>query len=74
MAMMDLIELEAWLHLKQEITQRLIVESVHWGCSPLARVVLDTVIAQFARLAPIQSQCFQTIVVHCAMNVHISQQ
>ncbi len=74
MAMMDLIELEAWLHLKQEITCRLMVKSVHWGCSPLARVALDTVIAQLARLAPIQSQCFQTVVVHCTLNVHISQQ
>ena len=54
-AIMDFIELEAWSHLKQEITRRLILESDNQGCSPLAKVVLDTVIAQFAGLAPIQS-------------------
>ena len=54
-AIMDFIELEVWSHLKQEITRRLILESTSQGCSSLAKVVLDTVIAQFAGLAPIQS-------------------
>ncbi len=69
-----IIDFISWSHLKQEITYRLILESNHQGCSPLAKVVLDAVIVQFALLAPIQCQCFWTVVIHCAMNVHISQQ
>ncbi len=73
-ALMDIIEIKAWSHLKQEITCRLILESNCRGCSPLAKVVLDAVIIQFTGLAPIQSQCFRTVVIHCAMNIHMSQQ
>lgn len=72
--MEDLIEVEAWSYIKQEITRCLIVEAHIRGVSPLSQVVIIVVIQSFSALAPSNNQCFRTVVVRCALNAHLSQQ
>ncbi len=71
--MADLIEVEVLSYLKQEITRRLIV-SHYQNRSPLASSVIDQVIDWFVVFAPLRNQCFRTLVVRLALNVHLSQQ
>ncbi len=70
----DMVELEAWLFIKQETTQHLIVESQVQELSPLSQSIVNAVIQQFSALAPTANQCFRMVVVRCALNVHLSQQ
>ncbi len=70
----DLIEVEAWSDIKQEITRCLIAEAHIRGVSPLSQVVIYVVIQSFSALAPTNNQCFRTMAVRCTMNAHLSQQ
>ncbi len=72
--MADLVEVEALSYLKQEITRRLILVLHYQNRSPLASSVIDQVIDWFAVFAPLRNQCFRTLVVRLALNVHLSQQ
>ncbi len=71
--MANLVELEAFSFLRQEITRRLIVVSRALNRSPLAYVVINQVIDHFSVFAPIQNQCFQILVIRLALQVHLSQ-
>ncbi len=71
--MEDIIELEAWSYIQQEITHRLIAEAHVCGVSPSSQVVVNTVIQSFSALAPSANQCFRTVVVQSALNAHLSQ-
>ncbi len=70
---MDLIEVEAFSFLRQEITQQIIVESNTQNQSLLSRSMIDQVINQFSDLAPVANQSFRTLVVRLAFNVYLSQ-
>ncbi len=72
--MADLVEVEALSFLKQEITQRLIIVAHIQNRSPLTAGMIDQVIDYFAVFAPIRNQCFRTLVIRLALNVHLSQQ
>ena len=70
---MDLVELEAFSFLRQEIMRRIIFEADLQHRSPLLRGVIDHVINQFSYLAPVANQCFRTLVIRLAFNVYLSQ-
>ncbi len=70
----DVIEIEALSFIRQEIMRRVIRESQLQGRSPLSGSVIDAVVQQFSVLAPTINQCFCTVVVRCALNIHLSQQ
>ncbi len=60
-AIMDVMEIEALSHVKQEIMRWLILEASHWGCSPLAKVVINAVVGQFIMFAPTQNSVLQNL-------------
>ncbi len=70
---MDLVEVEAFSFLRQEITRRIILEADQLHQSPLSGTVIDRVVHQFSYLAPVANQCFRTLVVCLAFNVFLSQ-
>ena len=67
---MDLVDIEAWSFIRQEITHHLIQESRLQGHS---KSVVDAMVQQFSVFAPTQNQCFQTAVLRCVPNIHMSQ-
>ncbi len=72
--MSDVVEIEAFSFLKQEISRRLILVSRALDQSPLAYVVINQVIDHFAQLVPVRNQCFRILVIRLALQVHLSQQ
>ncbi len=71
--MADLVEVEAFSFLRQEITRWLIIVSCALDQSPLAYVVINQVIDHFSIFAPMQNQCFRILVIRLALQVHLSQ-
>ncbi len=70
---MDLVEVESFSFLRQEIARGIIFESDRQNQSPLSRGVIDHMINQFSYLAPVANQCFRTLVIRIAFNVYLSQ-
>ncbi len=70
---MDLVEVEAFSFLCQEIICRIILEADRSHRSPLSRGEIDHVVSQFSYLAPVANQCFRTLVIRLAFNVYLSQ-
>ncbi len=71
---MDIVEIEAFSFIRQEISCRLMVEADGQNRSPLSQSVIDPVVAELSYLAPTANQCFRTLVVRLALNVHLSRQ
>ncbi len=71
---MDVVEIEAFSFLRQEITRRLIIVSQALNQSLLAYQVINQVIDHFSQLAPVNNQCFRILVIRLALQVHLSQQ
>ena len=70
---MDLVEVEAFSFLHQEITCRIILEADQSHRSPLSCGVIDHIVNQFSFLAPVANQCFRTLVIRLVFNVYLSQ-
>ncbi len=70
---MDVVEVEAFSFLRQEITRHLIIVSRAQNRSPLASSVIDSVIDHFGVFTPVRNQSFRTLVIRLALNVHLSQ-
>ncbi len=70
---MDLMEVEAFSFLRQEITCKIIEEAQAQNKSLLSVSVIDQVINQFGYLAPEAKQSFHTLVIRLAFNVYLSQ-
>ncbi len=61
--MADIVEVEVFSFLKQEISQQLIIVARAQNRSPLSASVIDQVIDYFAVFAPVRNQCFRTLVI-----------
>ncbi len=70
---MDLVKVEAFSFLRQEIAHRIIFEADRQHRSPLSRGVIDHVINQFGYLAPVANQCFRILVIRIAFYVYLLQ-
>ncbi len=70
---MDVVKIEAFSFIRQEITHRLIIVSRSQNQSPLVRSVINTVIDYFSVFAPVENQSFRTLVICLAFNVYLSQ-
>ncbi len=60
---MDVVELEAWSFLKQEIVRRIYFVSTCMGLQPLSRPVIDNVMAYFSAGSPVWNVCLRTMVI-----------
>ena len=69
---MDVVELEAWSFLKQQIVRRIYFVSTHMGLQPLSRPVIDNVVAYFCAGSPVWNVCLRTMVIRLAFNIHIA--
>ncbi len=69
---MDVVELETWSFLKQQIVRRIYFVSAHMGLQPLSRLVIDNVVAYFCAGSPVWNACLHTMVVQLAFNIHIA--
>ncbi len=67
----DIMEVEAFSFLRQEITCRIFVEAQAQNKLPLSVRVIDQVIDQFGYLAPVANQSFHILML--AFNVYLSQ-
>ncbi len=70
---MDVVEIEAFCFLRQEISWRLIIVSRAQNRSPLAYSVINQIIDYFSVFTPVRNQSFQILVIHLALNVHLVQ-
>ncbi len=70
---MDVIEIEAFSFLRQEISRRLITVSRAQNRSPLAYSMINQVIDYFSVYAPVNNQCFHILVICLALNIHLAQ-
>lgn len=60
---MDVVEIERFSFLRQEIVRRLIWEASHQNRSVLSQSMIDSVVDHFAQLAPVANQCFRMLVI-----------
>ncbi len=70
---MDIVEIEAFSFLRQEISRQLIIVSRAQNRSPLAYSVINQVIDYFSVYTPVNNQCFHILVIRLALNVHLAQ-
>ena len=71
---MDVVELEAWSFLKQQILRRIYFVSAQMGMQPLSRPVIDNVVAYFSAGSPVWNASLRTMVVRLALGIHLAHQ
>ena len=69
---MDVVEIEAWSFLKQQILRRIYFVSAQMGLQPLSRPVIDDVVSYFCGGSPVWNVCLRTMVVRLAFSIHIA--
>ncbi len=69
---MDVVEIEAWSFLKQQILRRIYFVSAQMGLQPLSRPVIDDVVSYFCAGSPVWNVCLHTMVVRLAFSIHIA--
>ncbi len=70
---MDVVELETWSFLKQQILQKIWFVSAQMGLQPLSRQVIDTVVQFYCAGLPTWNYSLHTMVVHLALGIHLAQ-
>ncbi len=60
---MDVVELETWSFLKQQILRRIYFVSAQMEMQPLSRPVIDNVVGYFCAGSPVWNACLRTMVV-----------
>ncbi len=69
---MDVVELEAWNFLKQQIVRRIYFVSTRMGLQPLSTPVIDNVVAYFSIGSPVSNICLRMMVIRLAFNIHVA--
>ncbi len=69
---MDMVELEAWSFLKQQIVRRIYFVCTRMGLQPLSKPVIDNVVAYFSAGSPVSNICLGTMVIRLAFNIHVA--
>lgn len=71
---MDILEIDAFSFVRQEITRCLIYEANRQNRSVFSQFVIDCVVNHFNQLTPVPNVCFRTLVLWLAFVVFNSQQ
>ncbi len=69
---MDLVELEAWCLMKQQIIHLIYHYSHQFQCQPLSRQVIDAVIQYLSVGAPVWNTNLRILIIQLALSIHLA--
>ncbi len=70
---MDVVELETWSFLKQQILRKIYFFGAQMGLQPLSRQVIDAVVQFYCAGSPVWNYSLRTMVVRLALGIHLAQ-
>ncbi len=68
----DVIEIECFSFLKQQIIRHIYFESNRLGLQPLSTAVVDAVVQYYCAGSPVWNFSLQTVVVRLALSIHLA--
>ena len=69
---MDVVEIEAWSFLTQQILRKIYFFSAQMGLQPLSRQVIDAVVNYYCAGSPVWNVCLCTMVIRLAFSIHVA--
>ncbi len=70
---MDIVEVESWSFIRQQIVRKIYFYSHQMGLQPLSTQVIDAVVNFYMAGAPFYNHSFQTMVIRMALAIHLAR-
>ncbi len=70
---MDVIEIESWSYIKQQIVRKIYQFSQQMGMQPLSTQVVDAVVNFYSAGAPMYNHSLRTLVIRMALAIHLAR-